>query len=219
MARILACGFHVARPLPDVGVDLAVLSQDYARAVPVQVKTARTPSFAFRRAWFRPVDVVLVLCWLVDPGPRFFVFDGLAEVERFLGASTQTESWRTRGLWSVSAAGPSHEAALAGFEDAFATVLARRLGQTALPPWDRRASYRLTTHARQRIDAGEVQEAWIAEVLTQPEIERSDPTRPGVTLSWRRIAAAGGRSLRVAHRRDNDQILVITAFLDRGATP
>jgi len=39
----------------------------------------------------------------------------------------------------------------------------------------------------------------------------------GVTLSFRAIPEFGGRVLRVAHRSDGDDVLVITAFFDRGA--
>jgi hypothetical protein len=218
-SRLLAEGFHVARPLPDSGVDLVVLAPDFGRVAPVQVKTARAPSYAFRRSWFRPVDVVLVICWLLPQGPRFFVFDGLADVERFLGDSARTDSWVQRGLWSLSAAGPAHEAALRPFENGW-QALQRRLGRTTAQaaPLPRHA-FRVSRHAQERIAAGEVREDWIAETLADPEWERDDPLRPGITLSWRRIAAHGGRALRVAHRPEKDQILVITAFFDRGATP
>jgi hypothetical protein len=217
LARLLLEGFRMARPVVDRGVDLVVLSRDAERAVPLQIKAVRTPRLHFRRAWFEPVDVVLVLAWLDDPHHRFFVFDGIAGVEAFLGQSAERPTWRSRGIWDITSPGPSHQARLAPFEGAF-DVIRRRLSAPPPLPAARRP-YRLTRHARERVEAGEVQEAWIAETLSDPDRRAPNPRRPGITLSWRRIPAFGGRVLRVAHRPDEDQICVVTAFFDRGAAP
>jgi len=75
----------------------------------------------------------------------------------------------------------------------------------------------LTRHARERVEAGEVQIAWIEETILRPTRTRPDPYRAAVTLSFRAIPEFGGRVLRVAHRSDGDDVLVITAFFDRGA--
>ena len=77
---------------------------------------------------------------------------------------------------------------------------------------------RLSKHARERVDAGEVPLAWIEATIRQPTRTRPDPRRPGVTLSFRTISEFGNRVLRGAHRPDGADILVITAFFDRGAT-
>ena len=78
---------------------------------------------------------------------------------------------------------------------------------------------RLTQHAMARIDNGEVARAWIDATIAQPDWTRPDPCRAGVTLSFRAIREFGGRELRVAHRPDGADVLVITAFFDRGAKP
>jgi hypothetical protein len=46
-----------------------------------------------------------------------------------------------------------------------------------------------------------------------------DPGNPEVLRSFKRTEDAGGRIIRVAHRARAEDILVITAFLDRGAKP
>lgn len=75
----------------------------------------------------------------------------------------------------------------------------------------------LTRHARERVEAGEVQVTWIEEAIPRPTWTRPDPNRASVTPSLKAIPEFGGRVLRVAHRRDGDDVLVITAFFDRGA--
>ncbi len=217
-ARILRQGLAVARPRPDRGVDLLAVAPDMTRAVPVQVKTFSRPSIEVEKGWFRPVDVVLAVVWMRDAGEEVFLFDGLIGVERFLGASAQTASWQQGGRYAISdMSAPSQRARIAPFAEDWA-ILHRRLG-LPLPAAPADATpYRLTRHARERVEAGEVQEAWIAETLAEPDRQGPDPRRPGITLSWRRIAAFGDRHLRVAHRDDNGHIIVITAFFDRGAS-
>lgn len=78
---------------------------------------------------------------------------------------------------------------------------------------------RLTRHAQVRVAAGEVKAVWIEAAVRWATYRRADPRHPEVTLSFRAIPEFGGRVLRVAHRPDGDDILVITAFFDRGATP
>jgi hypothetical protein len=76
---------------------------------------------------------------------------------------------------------------------------------------------RLSTHAQERVNAGEVRLDWIEATVRHPAQTQPDPRRPSVTLSFRRIQEFGNRVLRVAHRLDGADVLVITAFFDRGA--
>ncbi len=46
-----------------------------------------------------------------------------------------------------------------------------------------------------------------------------DPRHPGVELSFKAIPERGGRILRVAHRPDGADVIVLTAFFDRGVKP
>jgi hypothetical protein len=81
------------------------------------------------------------------------------------------------------------------------------------------AMIKLTAHALERVENGEVARAWIDAAIARPEWSRPDPWRAGVTLSFRAILEFGGRILGVAHRPDGANVLVITAFFDRGAKP
>lgn len=75
---------------------------------------------------------------------------------------------------------------------------------------------RLSAHARQRLAARGIPLAWVEYVLARPDVSRADPTA-ATTRSFRAIPQAGGRVLRVVHRQAGAEVLVITAFLDRGA--
>jgi hypothetical protein len=126
-ARLLSIGIDVARPYSDNGVDLVAFSgRDYARAVPIQVKTASAARIHFERGWFTLPGLILAYVWL-GPPPRFFVFDGVNDVERFLAQSTKTRSWLQEGKWSITSLGPSQKVRLGTFEDAWHKVL-NRLG-------------------------------------------------------------------------------------------
>ena len=59
--------------------------------------------------------------------------------------------------------------------------------------------------------------AWVGATLPHPDRSLPDPRRPGVILSFKAIAGAGGRVLQVAHRQHANDIVGITAFFDRGA--
>jgi hypothetical protein len=109
-----------------VGVDLVAVSNDFRRAVPIQVKTAMSErQISFERSWFTLPGVVLVWVWPFES--RFFVFDGQTDVERFLAGSASTTSWRRDGRWDISSAtfGPSHLERLKDFESAWDKVSAR----------------------------------------------------------------------------------------------
>ena len=58
---------------------------------------------------------------------------------------------------------------------------------------------------------------WIELTVSQPDWTTPCPKDAALTRSYRRIEAAGGRFLRVVHRPLGDDILIVTAFLDRGA--
>jgi hypothetical protein len=174
----------------------------------------------FKRRSFAQVDVVLVYAWLLDGQSEFFVFDGLAEVLRFLGPVAQGQYWIQNGRWRFATLPKGHQALLdSDFRDRW-DVIHRRLGQAGMAPVQTKAdggTYELTRHARERVEAGEVQEAWIAATLAAPDRDEEDPLRPGIRRAWKRIEAFGGRALRVAYRQDGAVTVVITAFFDRGA--
>lgn len=76
----------------------------------------------------------------------------------------------------------------------------------------------LSNHARLVSQERGLPIAWIEATILAPDRRAKDPTDPVLTRSYRRIPQANGRILRVVHRPAGPDILVITAFLDRGAT-
>lgn len=81
-----------------------------------------------------------------------------------------------------------------------------------------RSAIRFTAHAEEMIEERGIESAWVVETLTDPEHSEPDPRDPTLTRCYRRIADAGGRTLRVVHRPTSSGILVITAHFDRGAS-
>ncbi len=59
---------------------------------------------------------------------------------------------------------------------------------------------------------------WIEAAILAPDWTAPDPD-PVLTRSYKASAAHGGRVLRVVHRLDGDDILVMTAHFDRSAHP
>jgi hypothetical protein len=78
---------------------------------------------------------------------------------------------------------------------------------------------RLHDHAVLRLAERRVSRTWVEATVAAPDWTAPDPDDPQVTRAFRLIPEAQGRILRVAHRPDGADILVITAFFDRGARP
>ena len=76
---------------------------------------------------------------------------------------------------------------------------------------------RLSKHAQEAVEGRQIDPAWIEGTITHPDRVEPDPRHPHRTRSFKAIAEFGGRMLRVVHRPDGADILVITAHFDRGA--
>jgi len=76
---------------------------------------------------------------------------------------------------------------------------------------------RFTVHAREMIEEREIDVAWIADAVATPDWTDQDPQDRSLTRSFRAISAAGGRVLRVVHRDNQDDRLIVTVHFDRGA--
>lgn len=123
-AMLLAKGLTIARPFPDDGIDLVALrSSDLARAVPIQVKTASGMNIYFERKWFKYPGIVLIHVRLANQGRRFYIFDGIADVEDFLGASAKSASWCQNGRYSSTKPSRVWEKALLRFEDGWNKII------------------------------------------------------------------------------------------------
>jgi hypothetical protein len=73
----------------------------------------------------------------------------------------------------------------------------------------------LTKHAQESVR--KIEPAWIEAATGAPDFVEADPRHPERARSYKAIAESGGRVLRVVHRPDGDDIVVITVHFDRGA--
>jgi hypothetical protein len=76
---------------------------------------------------------------------------------------------------------------------------------------------RLTKHAQEALGVRSILFAWIEETVSSPDYVEADPRHPERTRSYKAIAELGGRVLRVVHRPEGDDIVIITVHFDRGA--
>ena len=75
----------------------------------------------------------------------------------------------------------------------------------------------LTKHAREAIAVRNIGLDWIEATVSSPDFVEADPHYSDRTRSFKAIAEFGGRMLRVVHRAEGDDIVVITVHFDRGA--
>ena len=75
---------------------------------------------------------------------------------------------------------------------------------------------RLSTHASKRAAERKIALAWVELTVSSPDWIAADHD-PALTHSFKAIAASGGRVLKVAHRVEEQDLLIVTAYLDRGA--
>ena len=76
---------------------------------------------------------------------------------------------------------------------------------------------RLTAHAEEMAEERRISMAWIEAAVTTPDWTAPNPRDPSLTRSFRAIPERDGRVLRVVHRPDGHDILVVTVHFDRGA--
>jgi hypothetical protein len=78
---------------------------------------------------------------------------------------------------------------------------------------------RLTRHAQEAIEARGISIGWVEATVSSPDSTAPDPRHRERTRSYKAIAQFGGRILRVVHRRDGTEDVIITVHFDRGAKP
>lgn len=76
---------------------------------------------------------------------------------------------------------------------------------------------RLTRHAQEAIGVRKIELLWIDATVSSPDFVEADPRHPERTRSYKAIAENGGRVLRVVHRPEGNDIVIITVHFDRGA--
>lgn len=75
----------------------------------------------------------------------------------------------------------------------------------------------LTKHAQQNVARDRLDLAWIEATITRPQHVDRDPNDATLARAWRRIPQRSGRVLRVVFHPAGADIVVVTAFFDRGA--
>ena len=75
---------------------------------------------------------------------------------------------------------------------------------------------RFTKHAQEALSIRDIAVGWIEAAVNTPDLDRpgSTPPRPH---TYKAITEHGARVLRVVHRPEGDDIVIITAHFDRGA--
>ena len=76
---------------------------------------------------------------------------------------------------------------------------------------------RLSKHTADEIEGRGILLSYIEAALSSPDRVAQDVTDPALSRSYKLIPEFGNRVLRVVHRPDGDDILVVTAHWDRGA--
>jgi len=76
---------------------------------------------------------------------------------------------------------------------------------------------RYTVHARVEMQRREIADDWVESTVRAPEFERRDRRYPERRNAFRRVPQLENRWLRVVYEIDGADILIVTAFLDRGA--
>jgi hypothetical protein len=76
---------------------------------------------------------------------------------------------------------------------------------------------RLAKHAQEAIRLRDIDFAWIEAAVSAPDRIEADPPYADRTRSYKAIVEYGGRVLRVVHRAEGDDIVIITAHFDHGA--
>jgi hypothetical protein len=76
---------------------------------------------------------------------------------------------------------------------------------------------RFTKHAQEVISARDIAVDWIEAEVSAPDWIEPDPRHSDRMRSFKTIAEHGGRVLRLVHRPEGDDILVITVHFDRRA--
>ena len=76
---------------------------------------------------------------------------------------------------------------------------------------------RFTKHAQEAISIRDIAVDWIEAAVSAPDWIEPDPRHADRTRSYKAIREYGARVLRVVHRREGDDIVIITVHFDRGA--
>jgi hypothetical protein len=77
----------------------------------------------------------------------------------------------------------------------------------------------LTKHAAEAIRKRNIAVEWIERAVAGPDFSAPDPDDQALTRSFKAISEARGKVLRVVHRPDGNDIVIVTVHFDRNARP
>ena len=77
----------------------------------------------------------------------------------------------------------------------------------------------LTKHAEEAVEKRKIALDWIERTVAMPDFSDIDPDDPTLTRSFKAIDEASGRFLRVVHRPEGNDIVIVTVHFDRDARP
>lgn len=75
--------------------------------------------------------------------------------------------------------------------------------------------YILSNHAKERILERGIQEKWIEDALSAPQLTDIDSRDSSIHIVWKKISEFGNRVLRVCYNPNTDPIIIVTVFFDR----
>jgi hypothetical protein len=75
----------------------------------------------------------------------------------------------------------------------------------------------LSKHAAEQMQERRISVVWVEAAIAAPDWREADPNFPERTRSYRAEPEFGGRMLRVVHRPEGDDVMVITVHFDRTA--
>ena len=77
----------------------------------------------------------------------------------------------------------------------------------------------LTKHAEEAVEKRKLFLDWIERTAVAPDFSHLDPDDPTLTRAFKSIDETGGRILRVVHRPEGNDILVVNVPFNRDAKP
>ncbi|MFC6024710.1 MULTISPECIES: DUF4258 domain-containing protein [Methylobacterium] len=78
---------------------------------------------------------------------------------------------------------------------------------------------RWSDHVLERMRMRNIEPAWVERTIRRPEVIEPDPARPGRVRVFAAVPERDARIMRVVYEPlEGDEIVVVTALLDRGRT-
>ena len=73
-----------------------------------------------------------------------------------------------------------------------------------------------SAHALNMLRERNIERSWVQRTVDEPDSVEPDAVYPERTRAFRALPERDGRSLRVVYARQQDDVRIITVFLDRG---